>query len=606
MDAIELSSAFDLTTLQPGRYTARSDTPAYAPLRSLTIVGAAKLAGEHYAPDGVKVVTIDYHRSSKNPEVEERHVGIGPEYFVRELNDYDNWPEKWWREAIQNAVDAGASRIDCRVSKGDGDFFIVECEDNGSGMDEDTLLNKFLMLGGSQKPAVAGATGGFGKAKVLLLFPWITWSIQTRSLAVAGTGGTYAVRRDQPSHKGTILRVAMPSGQSTQIQHALAYIEKCTIPGVQFLVGEKTLRANVRKGKLVETFGDKAEVYYNESATGMGGLLVRINGLFMFNQWLDSSIKGTVFVELLKPSIELLTANRDGFRDWELRRAVDAFRNKLAKDTLSALKGKKNLMRQRYRGTGLFDLQEESKLIAGDLLAGLTTKRTPPKRGAIIHTEISVTEASAEAMAEQLSIRGPGIGEARVDGDKVDMGIAPPQLISTYLSVVHTETQLEHTVEQLAWSPDFLVVNEEEGFRVPKKLLPAGMTPTTLKLAKVWAELCRFVLIQLGSRRRYGVGWIFSRTSAAAFYEFDNEPWILLNPYKNARRFEATSELYNPHTDDLRQLYASAVHEATHMYDGIAYHDESFASALTNNIAQTLPGWKLAKQIVASIKTRAA
>jgi len=35
------------------------------------------------------------------------------------------------------------------------------------------------------------------------------------------------------------------------------------------------------------------------------------------------------------------------------------------------------------------------------------------------------------------------------------------------------------------------------------------------------------------------------------------------------------------------QLYAMAVHEVTHMSDGLTYHNEAFAVALTQNFAKT-------------------
>jgi hypothetical protein len=55
---------------------------------------------------------------------------------------------------------------------------------------------------------------------------------------------------------------------------------------------------------------------------------------------------------------------------------------------------------------------------------------------------------------------------------------------------------------------------------------------------------------------------------------------------------------------DLKWLYALAVHECTHMADGIDYHDESFASAMTHNMARCAAGFTRAKRIVAGIKLR--
>ena len=149
---------------------------------------------------------------------------------------------------------------------------------------------------------------------------------------------------------------------------------------------------------------------------------------------------------------------------------------------------------------------------------------------------------------------------------------------------------------------------EVEGWKVPKKFFPETMTPRVLKLAKVWTELCRFVLMQLGSSTPYGVGFIFDRKiMAEADVESDEDAegddkltWLMLNPFRDA---PAASAIYTPSKDDdLRQLYASAIHEATHIADRIDYHDESFAVALTNNFAKCADGWRKIKTIVAGIR----
>jgi hypothetical protein len=89
--------------------------------------------------------------------------------------------------------------------------------------------------------------------------------------------------------------------------------------GVRFTVDGESVSARVNRGRQVDTLEGKAEVWHNKSAEHMGGMLIRINGLYMFNRWLDSSIPGTVFVELTGKSVDLLTANRDGIETTELR-----------------------------------------------------------------------------------------------------------------------------------------------------------------------------------------------------------------------------------------------------------------------------------------------
>ena len=159
---------------------------------------------------------------------------------------------------------------------------------------------------------------------------------------------------------------------------------------------------------------------------------------------------------------------------------------------------------------------------------------------------------------------------------------------------------VESAIRQLAWEPDFYLVNEIEGFRVPAKFKPETMKPRPLKLLKVWTELCRFVLMQLGEFREYGVGFMFSEHTAAAYLYEDREHWLLLNPFRDLKK---RNRIWAPSSvNDLRWLYAAAVHECTHLADGLDYHDEAFASALTRNIARTADGFRQVRRIAASVK----
>lgn len=608
--ATELDKAFDPKKLSAGLYVAVAGSDAYAVLLGMTEAGVATLEGTRFLPTGEKVITV---RNGAGSPAGSRvsnslgRIGIGREFFVTALKDYEDWREKWWREVVQNAVDAKARNVHCRVQEQPDGTFEASCEDDGMGMSEEVLLDKFLVLGGTTKLGAAGETGGFGKAKELLLLPWIGWKIRSGTVEVEGAGIEYKVERGLPNRKGVLLQVKMPADQTVRAPNARNFLGKCTIPGVHFTVDGEAVATNVRRGKLVETIAGKAEVYHNRSAERMGGMLIRINGIYMFNRWLDSSVAGTVFVELIGKSTDLLTANRDGIRDYELRRGLEAFGSRLAKDTTSALKGKRNLFTTRYRGSGLFEADGyDAREVAGAATAAAGGIRTS---GSGKKEHVVVEDDQLQVISEVI-LKWGGDGAASASGDRVDLGVAPVSLISSFMSVVKGEVSYEHALLQLAWKPDFLVSNEDENFRVPKKFLPADMTPTVLKIAKVWSELCRFVLIQLGSKAQYGVGWVFSTSARATFQVHDDAKWLLLNPFKPKRGWSGGadySELWNPNAEeDLRHLYAFAVHEATHLADGISYHDEAFSSALTMNMAKTVGGWKEAKKIAAGVKTRGA
>jgi hypothetical protein len=94
--------------------------------------------------------------------------------------------------------------------------------------------------------------------------------------------------------------------------------------------------------------------------------------------------------------------------------------------------------------------------------------------------------------------------------------------------------------------------------------------------------------------------------AAAAYRDEDRdgraEQWLMLNPYRDLDRRD---EIWHPTQDaDLKWLYAAAIHEVTHIADGLSYHDESFAAALTRNMAKCADGYRKIKQIAAGIRMR--
>ncbi|MDY7079317.1 MAG: ATP-binding protein [Chloroflexota bacterium] len=110
-------------------------------------------------------------------------------FFAAHLYSYPLLPIVL-RELFQNARDAcrrvgHQPRIRIAVL-GDTDFRYgqVVCRDNGCGMDEDTILDNFLCLGGTDK--TQGDTGGFGIAKAVILGGCTWWEVRTHPSAGSG------------------------------------------------------------------------------------------------------------------------------------------------------------------------------------------------------------------------------------------------------------------------------------------------------------------------------------------------------------------------------------------------------------------------------------
>lgn len=595
MDATILEDAVAPDELVAGEiYAAPDDSQAYGQLLGMTVLGDAQLLGRTQLEDGghaIAITPISSHHAQPNVM---GTISIGADFFATAKNDYADWREKWFREAIQNSVDAGATRVDIKISYLDPDrqviagtgvhgFTAITVTDNGSGMDEDVLINKFLVLGGTGKKA-HGLVGGFGKAKELLLLPWVSWSVRTRDLRVHGHGIQYDVE-PTPFEHGTTIEVVMAADDCTNVEAATSFIRKCFLPGVRFTVNDETIKAALKVGDKIRELPGQYEVFYEKKTRlADSAMLVRAHGIYMHERYLSSDVPGTVIVEITGRSVDVLNANRDGFRDYSIRNSLDALQNELASNTISALKKRGNLMRERFVGTGGF---RAALAAAVESIGNMNPegwvkgKRLPALR----------LPALSPGQVDRLLDGLTSVGQIADDDDGSGINLRPTA--ESVRAIAQTPmlgpAHVEALTRQCAWTPDFFIVNEEEEFRVPVAFRPAKMSPSLRKLARFWAELCRFVLVQLNCGKEYGVGWIFSSAIAAHLREHDMD-WLLLNPATDMSRvlLHGRTEIYKlSDPDDVKMLYAAAVHEATHMADGITYHNESFTSALTRNFAIT-------------------
>ena len=593
MQATIIETAQEAMDALPGLYVVRSGTEAYFPMMGMLEAGYAVFRGEVYDDEG-RAVTVEVTTApepSHTPmmraaDPERRMITIGPEFFITALKDYKDWPIKWWREAVQNAVDAGGLHVALSATKQADGTMLVSCDDDGRGMDEETIVGKFLVLGGTTKTGPSGAAGGFGKAKELLLLPWLSWRIHSRDTVVEGAGIDYTVHR-APMRQGTRLEVVMPPDKTTDDAVALGFLQKCYLPGVRFTVNGVPAQAALVGKTLVSSVPEKADVFFTPTPGEMQSYIyVRARGLFMFQTYIGQT-PGFVLAELIAPSIEILTANRDGFRDYHVAHAIDALAERIAKDNLSALKAGKGLIRQKFEGTGKFKAKERAAVLL-DQIGSYGAGELSPR-----NTETLVAAMGSYARGEEEKLQS--MPSATVTNILLDQKFLGPN-------------HLEAAIKQLVWEPDFFVVNEIEGYIVPKKFFPATMTPTVLKLAKTWVELCRYVMMQLGSENHFGVGFVFSTDAGAqAISEEDregrDESWIMLNPFKDVHD---RKEIWRPAQDaDLKWMYAAAIHEATHIADNISYHDESFARAMTRNMAKCADGYRKIRALAAGIRTRA-
>lgn len=658
----------------PGKYVAASTTQAYGMLTAMVAAGDATLLGERWEDGGpggsTKYVAVQVggasrrhmrangyllsvHEGYRANAARKIQVKAGKRFFSNALKDYGhNWPEKWWREAIQNSVDAGARNVQCLIEKQDDGNVLVSVIDDGKGMDPHTVEHKFLVLGETTKEGEAGAAGGFGKAKELLILPWLGWEVHSRETVARGVGDEGEIDSAPDYLSGTRLSVLMPGDKCTDASDAMAFLIKCNLPRVKFTVNGEAVSATLGVKKEILNIDDKVAVYYDEKNTNYQyTMLVRTKGLFMFEEWASSKPPGAIMIELLRPSIELLTANRDGFADRDLMRQLRAFGDRLAVEKEEAVRVKEKKIRKKFRGQGGFKAAPSERVKAamlerlgpieaeGKKLRGGDRELSEAQVGALIDILSHAKEGTLGAFGEGAPVPagqmpreyGGGSGSAGGAGEYTEYGAPGPGAAWEPVEEGHVEgaeyrlvpsatatgamltvtpeiaaqmikglavagaTHVENIVKQLAWEPDFYLVNETANWNIPKKFYPESMTADVRKLARFWAEMCRFVLVCANSPAEFGVGFIFDRHVVAQYVKEEDEHWLMLNPFDNG----------DPHSGKLKKLdeasmadvYASALHEVTHMADRTSDHDVDFAKALTKNIGLMFGKEKQARAI---------
>lgn len=402
-----------VTSLKPGIYTADSNTDAYGSLMAAVALGA-NLLGEHYLEDGSVSVAVRVGETvAMNPpdpfaEGGAGYFKIGPEFYAKALVDYrPDWRPMWWREAIQNSVDAGRRHLPNGITKinlevaptRDGNF-MVSCTDNGGGMTWEIFNKKFLELGETGKGNAyrydymaeversratteedePGDAGGFGEAKRLLVLPWLEVEIHSQDwiAKTRPSSGAPFVPETAPFRlDGVRLSVTMPSTNYCDVEHALRVIKRSFLPNVRFKVNGKSYLADLPLGVEQKDFAvasrGKGLLYYSKASKKLvekkkvdekeadaidgkkervpGELIVRKRGIWMFSKAVNSKISGYTILRLVAPSVDVLTGSRMTIGDYHLDKALDAKIEQMAVDPRSAMAIEANKVWKPYRGS---------------------------------------------------------------------------------------------------------------------------------------------------------------------------------------------------------------------------------------------------------------
>lgn len=599
--------------LEPGVYVAASGTPGYRSLNILESYGHAIREGEKYAEDGTLVI-VDRVLNEQEMQNPVARVRLSREYFRQALNEYSRWKEVWWREAIQNAVDAGATEIACESlpvewpdqildrerDETNASMWRITCVDNGHGMDGEVLRAKFLDPGGTMKKA--GDVGGFGRAKELLIRPWPRWEVRSRDTIAWGTFDSWLnleYEWDKTEFvQGTRLTVWMLADEYTPPTAAATYIAKCNLPRVRLTVNGHVVKANFSSGKRKRDVGGMATVYRSSRSPkskfqgieieAPSSLMVRAKShrgsLYMFPAAQLSGVSGTIVIEVTAKPKEAFTANRDGFT-YTLGQRVQKLIEQLSTDVRSALREREHYSRTFFRDEAGRDM---------DMDAAFWEELSQPDPGK------TMTRGDLDKVVEIVEhFRDPHL----VGMGKSALTIAPGTARAIASLPVRGAHHWDGLLALMAYRPRFLLLGDPESTTKPKKkYVPGTMTLSYHCIWRYWAEIIRLVMAQIpGSYREYGVGFTLAPDVNGLYRPAGD--YLCVNPHHDLANRKAR-RLTN--RDDREAMYATAIHEVTHMTSGAMYHNEDYASAITLNMRHCFRGFRfldaIRKDVVALVR----
>lgn len=469
----------------------------------------------------------------------ESQVVIGPEFFAKAKNDYANFHWALVREAMQNSMDCGSTRIVIDVVFANGKTTFSWSND-GVPMTREIIVGKLLSLGGSGK-GFAGTVGGFGKAKEILYFCHDWFEIESGGFVVRGAGASYTLSERIGHLSGTGSCVGIDGDHAMQLGDAVRRFCSFAQWGGEVVLNGAVLKCGLVRGAKRRDlpFGD---VYTNNSHKNR--LVVRIGGIPMFVNYI--SVEKCVVVELNGMSSEVLTSNRDGLL-YQHRQVLDVFVAELSSDGRKALRVSKPSY-VHFSGNKLSHSAQKSQVsqLIGEVVC-----------------VVGACDQSGDVSAESGGVQLPSM---------VDRSFARA-----------VKSQL---VE------DFVVKNTTE-LKIPAYFLPESdeFSSYSRSLVKMWGRL----LIQLHKlfevSGAFTIGFVFDAESEAE-YETSPEYGVVyyVNPAKIVRG-AAVSLKKRFKLTERNRLLVLAVHEFVHGR-GYGRHDDNYAYAFTDMMVKVMDNRK--------------
>ncbi len=481
---------------------------------------------------------------------------LGPQFFKKERDTlYSDWKTAFWREMLQNSIDAGASRIDIWLSPQD-ESLALRFDDNGCGMTRQVLENVFFALGETTKTGT-DTVGGFGRARVLTCFAMDKYAIRTKNLLVEGNGAEYEISSVSSSVNGCKFQVFTKDVGIHEMTCKLENVLQRSQIGCDVYVNGTKWTKWMNRRAVARTL-DSGSIHVNKSQPTLGYIHVRVNGLWMFDIW--NSYEHQVLVEVdPAKSRKVLSAARDSFH-FGYQRNIEQWVEQLTVDKRSAL-------RETRRQTKLIRGRGPLKLVLEKPQEKLSTDRSN-KVAAFVQTPTSGERVIVQSLTAvgQLSEIGAG-GHENVKGSL--------DLDSVYIEDDTDNPKIRKVIgnyDPTNWVDSIKNVRgEAQGYRKGANYR---------KLLTVWKVACEHALRALMeyngiAELSWMVGWSFSDTCGAMHVKSEGSHALCLNPVNTDGKMRYSFK----EREDLFAIMALAKHEAAHV--SVDVHNENFSTVHT-------------------------
>lgn len=453
-------------------------------------------------------------------------------FFTVSKNEYSDYKTRLGQEILQNSVDAKATRIDITLTdKG------YEIRDNGKGMTAKTMVDALLTFGGSAKDE--GAAGGFGHAKILILFAMANFEIHSRNTKAIGEGLQYILDENNPEYvQGTLVRGEYPIGWNSSVDEMVRKVKnllsKSELSADVYINGERF--TNWLYTTRCAQQNEWSKLYTRKTPDDRFTVIVRKNGMFMFEKYLGQGIKKSIVLEVTKNSKEVFTANRDGLRPDADKEFSELFA-RIAMDKKS------------------FDKAKPRRFV----FAGMADHFAKFMESLSEHTANIFHNASAMAPSEIAVVR-QAIASSDLETLTVLAQNNPSMAVA---SVAREAAQYVRNTLLASFVVDMSGTSHDS---IPKRYAPNTMAETNKAIARLWKSCLDHVFQANRLSARYRIGFILNPDTAAQYQNRNGVEEFLINP--DAKMLE---------NDKWKKVYSvliSACHEIAHRAS--QYHDENF------------------------------